>query len=607
MMPTATLPAQGTSAREFQVVGAYTYDRRSTARWIASHIWRHRLLALAHVFGRAGFASMVNLVPFLIGTTFDKVATGVDASTLVLLALAVMGARASQSTIAFLHLTALSTLASRFKRDAREEIYVNLLGKSQTFHQRQQVGDIMARTTNDVEQLGPMVAPGLELASNSVVEMVVPLVAIAVFRVELLPVPLLFVAAFVAAVWKYNVDLRRTAVPMRQQFGEMNAGLAEAIAGIEVVKGAAQESREQRQFSENARRYRDLFVGQGKVEARYLPVLVFGVAFALAFGHAMLLYGAGALTVGEVVAFMGMVHAMRNPSNFSIWSFLLIQLGIAGADRIVSLLNDESEMDENAGGVARPIRGEIEFQDVSFERDGVPVLRDISFSVPPGEVVAIVGQTGSGKTTLAQLVQRTYDPTQGRVLIDRIDVGEWSLDSLRSQIGVIEQDVFLFSRTIRENIAFGLGGSASQDRIEEAARVAQAHDFIVALPFGYDTIVGERGVTLSGGQRQRIAIARAFLMDPRILILDDSTSAIDSATEDQIQRAIRHILRGRTTLLITHRIAQIRWADRILVLQRGRLVAQGTHDALIAESEIYRRIYAHYAPDDPVVAPVTAT
>ena len=219
------------------------------------------------------------------------------------------------------------------------------------------------------------------------------------------------------------------------------------------------------------------------------------------------------------------------------------------------------------------------------------VLKDISFHARPGETIAIVGQTGAGKTTLTKLVNRIFDASAGRVLIDGVDVREWSMDSLRSQIATIEQDIFLFSRTIGENIAFGARTPATREQIEQAAQLAQAHEFITALPNGYDTVVGERGVTLSGGQRQRIAIARAFLTDPRILILDDSTSAIDSATEDQIQQAMRHILAGRTTLLITHRLAQIRRADRILLLKNGTLIAHGTHDELLATSAAYRRIF----------------
>jgi ATP-binding cassette subfamily B protein len=245
------------------------------------------------------------------------------------------------------------------------------------------------------------------------------------------------------------------------------------------------------------------------------------------------------------------------------------------------------------------VRGEIEFRSVAFGYQDGTILSEISFVAQPGETIAIVGQTGSGKTTLTRLVNRTYDATQGQVLIDGVDVKRWNLDSLRSQISMIEQDIFLFSKTIAENISFGARGEVSRERVEWAAKQAQAHDFIMSFPEGYDTVVGERGVTLSGGQRQRIAIARAFLTDPRILILDDSTSAIDSATEDQIQRAMREVLKGRTTFLITHRLAQIRWADRIVVIRRGRIDAQGTHAELMQTSEAYRRIFArdeHQAP-----------
>jgi ATP-binding cassette subfamily B protein len=290
---------------------------------------------------------------------------------------------------------------------------------------------------------------------------------------------------------------------------------------------------------------------------------------------------------------MGLMSVFRFTTFISIFSFNLVQLGVASAERILFLINTETELDENEAGVAHPIQGEVVFENVSFSYNGTPVLKNVSFTAPPGETIAIVGQTGSGKTTLTRLINRIFDTDNGRVLVDGVDVRDWSLESLRSQISTIEQDVFLFSRTLAENIAFGCA-DASQAEIEQAAQEAQAHEFIDSFHDGYGTEIGERGVTLSGGQRQRIAIARAFLTNPRILILDDSTSAIDSATEDQIQRAMRRISRQRTTFLITHRLSQIRWADRILVLRHGELVDQGTHEELLARSADYRRIFARY-------------
>jgi ATP-binding cassette, subfamily B, bacterial len=285
---------------------------------------------------------------------------------------------------------------------------------------------------------------------------------------------------------------------------------------------------------------------------------------------------------------------LQFPTMISIFTFSLVQLGIVSAGRIITLMDDDAELDQNPDGHQGRMRGELVFEDVTFGYGGEPVLRNLSFRAEPGQTVAIVGETGSGKSTMTKLVNRIYDPDKGRILIDGIDVRDWTLDSLRSQISTIEQDIVLFSRPIAENIAFSLGQRADRDEVVRAAKDAQAHGFIEELEDGYDTVIGERGVTLSGGQRQRLAIARALLTDPSILVLDDSTSAIDSATEDEIQRAIRRILQGRTTLLITHRLSQIRWADKVLLIQRGELIDQGTHDELLERCPLYRRIFAHY-------------
>ncbi|RME75921.1 MAG: ABC transporter ATP-binding protein, partial [Chloroflexi bacterium] len=482
-------------------------------------------------------------------------------------------------------------LAQRIERDAREELYISLLGKSQTFHGRQRVGDIMARATNDVRSLNLMFSPGLILIIDSLMAIIVPLLMIARLRTGLLLAPSVFLVLFAITLWDYNRQLKPVSIAMRDQFGRMNAGLNEAIAGIETVKANVQEQYEWQKFTQNARKFRDYFIQEGKIKARYLPMLMFSIAWAGGFFHAVLLWRAGDITLGEVVTFMGLTGLFRFVTFISLFSFNLVQLGLAGATRILNLINTETELDENQHGVSQPIRGDVSFENVSFGYNGTPVLKNISFAVRAGQTVAIVGQTGSGKTTLTRLINRIFDADRGRVCVDGIDVRDWSLESLRSQISTIEQDIFLFSGTIAENIAFGCA-EATPEAIEEAARQAQAHEFIMSFKDGYQTEVGERGVTLSGGQRQRIAIARAFLTNPRILILDDSTSAIDSATEDKIQRAMYRISQQRTTFLITHRLSQIRWADHILVLHQGELIDQGRHEELLARSPDYRKIFS---------------
>src|SRR5690606_19074230 len=448
---------------------------------------------------------------------------------------------------------------------------------------------------DDVRQLNLMFSPGVQLILDSLINLVTPLVFIAAIDVRMLLFPLLFVAAFAWALRRYSARLDPVSTAMREAFGHLSAGLNETIAGIELVKAAAAEPYERRRFAQNARAFRDQFVRQGDVQARYLPYLLVWLTFAATFGHGLLLLGQGSISVGELVAVIGLVGVLRGPADLSIFTFAMVQMGLAGARRTLALINEETELDENPEGYAGVMKGDIRFEDVTFTFPGAeaPTLERFTFHARPGETVAIVGQTGSGKSTLTKLVNRTFDVDSGRVLVDGIDVRDWNMESLRQQISVIEQEVFLFSRSVRDNIAFGLPG-ATFDQVVAAAKAAQAHGFITELPQGYDTVIGERGATLSGGQRQRLAIARALLTDPRILILDDATSAIDSATEDEIQTAINAVLKGRTSLVITHRLSQIRRADRIIMLDRSRLVDQGTHAELLERNELYQRIFQRY-------------
>ncbi len=588
------MKAQKPARSEFRAEGGHAYHTSSPLAWILSHLMRYPHLPLL-VLATAALNNFVwSYIQIFIGRGFDLI-TSPDwqAAELALIAMGIVGSALAQGATGLLRSITVEFLAQRIERDARDELYANLLGKSQTFHGRQRIGDIMARATNDVKALNMMFSPGFMLISDASLALVVPLALIATLEFRLLLVPALFSVLLALTVAEYNRRLKPVSMAQREQFGVLNAGLAEAVEGIEVIKANARERFEWRRFSRDARLFRDYFIKQGIIQARYWPMLVFSVAWAAAFLHGLLLWKNGIITLGQVVAFMGLMSLLRFPTFISIFSFNLVQLGMAGARRILAIINTQTELDENRDGYSRPARGKVVFDKVSFCYDGRPVLREVCFTVMPGETIAIVGQTGSGKTTLHRLINRIFDADAGRVLVDDVDVRQWSLASLRSQISVIEQDVFLFSKTIAQNISFG---RADMDReaVQQAAREAQAHEFISRFKDGYEAEVGERGVTLSGGQKQRIAIARAFLTNPSILILDDSTSAVDSATEDQIQQAMRRISRRRTTFIITHRLSQIRWADRILVLRRGELIDCGTHEELMQRCADYGRIFARY-------------
>ncbi len=580
--------------QEFVLEDAYKYNRSGPVRWILSHTLRYPLLPLALIVLSVVSNIAYSSIQVSIGRGFDRILTpGWQNSTLLAIALGIAAAAAIQGVTGIIRNFSVEFLAQRVERDSRDELYASLLGKSQTFHGRQRIGDIMARATNDVKMLNMMFSPGVMLITDAFMALVVPIVTIGLLSWKLLLVPCVFIVFLVITVYDYNRRLKPVSIGQREQFGTMNAGLTDAVSGIEVVKANVREKYEWDKFTGNARNFRDYFIKQGRIQAVYLPMLVFSVFWAGAFLHGLFIWRAGTISLGEMIGYLGLMGALRFPTFISIFSFNLVQLGIASGERILKLVNEETELDENRTGNSGRIDGSVEFKDVSFGYDGERVLKNLEFTVAAGQTVAIVGQTGSGKSTLTRLINRIFDAVEGKVLVDGVDVRNWSLDSLRSQISTIEQDVFLYSRSIAENIAFG-HAAATREQIEEAANQAQAHEFITSFEKGYETEVGERGVTLSGGQRQRIAIARAFLTDPRILILDDSTSAIDSATEDEIQKAMRAISQKRTTFLITHRLSQIRWADTILVMQRGAVADQGSHAELMARSDDYRRIFARY-------------
>ena len=576
---------------EFVVQRNWQPDRATPLRWVWSHVRRNFNWVIGLFVGAFGNAAFAAAVPLLIGAAFTAVQIG-DKNALFWAAIWIVVGQLVRAVVQLLRNFSSEVIGQRLEREVRDELYTSLLGKSMAFHDSKPTGEIMARATNDVREMNLMLNPGINLVVGSGMFLLMPIIVAPSLHWQLLLVPVLYLLIYFWLVFDYLHQLEPVTTGVRTAFGDLNATLAEAIDGIETVKGAAQESREQTRFSAAVRRWRDSFVRQGDVEAIFLPVLLLGVVQGAGFFHSLLLFRAGLISVGDLISFNGLLLLFGFPTFTAQFAYSQVSSGLAGARRILELITTETELDENKAGYAEPMRGEITFENVTFGyNDALHAVHNVSFTIAPGQTVALVGQTGAGKSTLTKLLNRTYDVSSGRILVDGVDVREWNIAALRRQISMIEQDIFLFSRTIGENIAFG-GDNATHSEIEAAAHAAQAHDFISRLSDGYDTVIGERGVTLSGGQRQRLALARAFLTDPRILVLDDSTSAIDSATEDRIQQAIEQASKDRTTILITHRLSQIRWADLIIVMRKGGVSAIGTHEQLMESSEAYQTIFS---------------
>ena len=569
---------------------------KGSRNWIFSHILfkSNKFYVIIVLFTTILTSNLTSITSVLIGNAINDLYFGKTSSlvyyTIIILILSIFS-----PILRMLSFALREIIAHRMERDCRREFYSNLLGKSQSFHEQIQIGELMALATNDVRMLNFLISPGISLIFESFTALVIPLIYIILFfPLQLILAPLVFAVLFLISLRSYVKKIAPISWRLRGFFGGMNTTLNETLTGIEVVKATVQEVGELEKYILNARGYRDAFIDQGKVQAKYIPFLILALTITFGLTHAIslnLILGNLLFPIGSIIGYLALLRQLRFPTQISLFVFAMVRVAITSAQRLLNLMNRETEIDENIEGISKSLDGRIKFENMSFSYPGSekPVLKNINLEVKPGQTVAFVGTTGSGKTTLTKLISRLYDVDKGKILIDNIDIREYALKSLRSQISYIEQDVFLFSDSIFNNISFGR--TSSKEEIIQVAKEAQAHDFICQLPNQYDSEVGERGVQLSGGERQRIAIARAFLSDPRILVLDDSTSSIDSNTEDKIQRAIRNILKDRTTLLITHRLSQIRWADLIIVLKRGEITAMGTHDELLSTSDEYQKIF----------------
>ncbi len=480
--------------------------------------------------------------------------------------------------------------------DLRNTLYSHLLRLSFGFYDRHQTGQLMSRATVDLQSVRFFLGYGLIFFSQHILTIVAVTVILFVIDWSLALVALAITPVLIAVAYIYSTKSHPILRNVQQRLADMTTVAEENIVGVNVVKAFAQEEREERKFSRRADAVFDESIKATRQRAFYVPFMSFLPLIAQA---AVLLVGGaqvinGNLTLGTFVAFNFYLLMLVMPMRMLGMWIGMSQRAIASGERIFQVLDEPEEISDSPDAVDLPDgAGSISFSDVTFGYDPErPVLTEVDLDLEAGKTVALIGHTGSGKSTLASLVPRFYDVSCGRVTLDGADVRKLKVAGLRRAIGIVSQDPFLFSTTVRENIAFGAPRATDED-VERAARMAQAHDFIEGLPEGYQTVIGERGITLSGGQRQRIAIARAILIDPRVLILDDATASVDATTEAQIRLGLREVMRGRTTLIIAHRLSTIALADEIVVLEGGSVVERGTRHDLEATSPVFREIVEH--------------
>ena len=592
--------------------------------WFLKHILREKFLTIIGLTFLIIFIGTVSITPLFIGDIFGELARQPGRATQYLLSEGIVTLKINAASFRAILITGLfiaiaglvravadftqsyvnEVLAHKVTKNVTEEFYNDLLEKSQEFHDRVRIGDVMARATYDTRQMNIFIAPGIKFlfeASFTLIFSVSLMLWISPKLTLLLPIALPF---YIIAIWDYNRKLRPISKAQMEQNGLLNSRLQESITGIRIIRSFVKEKSEIEQFDVETNKLRDINTRRGILSARYYAVAITILVIAFGFLWGAHEVTAGNLSLADLITYVFLAMTLTMPTWQFGWTITQFQIGMAAAKRIYEMKERHEYVPEPSS--PQNWSGELEtinFDDVSFSYNGQSTrklaLNSFKLEVKGGSTVAVIGNPGSGKSTLMKLLMRLYDPTKGTISINGVDIKDLCLSNLREHIGVIEQEVFLFSKSIRENIAFGKP-DATNEEIEHFAKLAQAHEFIMGFENGYDTLVGERGVTLSGGQKQRIAIARALLINPSILILDDASSAIDAETERKIQTAIANVLKNRTTFIITHRLATIKNADLIIVLRNGELKDSGSHDELILRNIDYRRLFERFSELPPI-------
>ncbi len=554
---------------------------------------RHRLIAIATLMATLVATAADLVIPLLLQTGIDDGVTQRNSGVLIVVAVLVVVITAGRGVFQFGRTFLAELLSQRFVFALRNRLYEHIHALSFRFHDEARTGELMARTTSDVDRVGRFVSMGL----FQMIQIVLVMSGIAIILIlkewQLALMALLIVPAMTVMSVAFARRIRPLFEQVQQAWADLNVVVQENLAGARVVRAFAQEAAEEKRFRPVSVRLTDRMVGVMRLFAVRMPlfnlIVGLGQVAVLWFGGWKVIQGG--MSLGDLVAFNTYLLLFMLPVRMLGFAINSFARAVASGQRIFEILDAESEVADapDAAPLERP-RGDVAFENVSLEQAGRPVLRDISFRVAAGQALGIVGATGSGKSSIINLLPRFYDPSNGRVTIDGRDLTTLQVASVRAQIGIVHQEPFVFATSIRENIAYGRP-AATDEQIHQAARAAQIHDFIADLPKGYQTPVGERGVTLSGGQKQRIAIARALLLDPCVLVLDESTSSVDTWTERAIQDALRQAMRGRTTFIISQRVRSVRDAAEIIVLGDGRIVQRGRHDELVESDGLYRDMW----------------